>query len=217
MCNNQAKETNLKVAIIKLEKSDYLLAKVINQVGPCHFKRGSQGITAIVYSIIEQQLSKSSAQAIRLRLESLLGNDGINPEQFAKISDTELRQTGLSQMKVSYLRSLVDNVLTGKINFAELENMEDEVVISTLCQIKGVGRWTAEMYLMFSMGRPNIFPITDSALRTALKHVYSLPDATFDDEANKIANRWQPFRSIACWYLYAHLDLYRSKKERHRF
>ncbi len=214
MCPNQSKQTDLADAVNKLKESDPLLAKVINQVGPCHFKRGSQGITALVYSIIEQQLSTSSAKAIRLRLESLFGNDGIRPEQFSEIGNTELRQTGLSQMKVSYLRNLADYVLTGKINFPELENMDDETVVETLCQVKGIGRWTAEMYLMFSLGRLDVFPITDGALRAALKHVYSPPEATFDDEVSKIADRWRPFRSVACWYLYAHLDMYRNNNKK---
>ncbi len=126
MCLNQSKQTDLEDAVTKLEKSDPLLAKVIDHVGPCRFKRGSQGITALVYSIIEQQLSTSSAKAIRSRLEALFGNDGINPERLAVISDTELRKTGLSQMKVSYLRSLTHHVVNGNIDFSKLENMVDE-------------------------------------------------------------------------------------------
>jgi len=208
---NQRVPTDLSTAVSKLIKRDSQLATVIDKIGPCRFKRGSQGITALIYSIIEQQLSKSSAKAIRSRLEALVGNDGFNPEQLALISDVELRQTGLSQMKVSYLRSLADYVLKGKINFSELESMKDETVITTLCQIKGIGRWTAEMYLMFSLRRLDIFPIDDVALRTAMKHVYNLPEASFENKAKKIAGKWKPFRSVACWYLYAYLDMYRNK------
>ncbi|MFC1914669.1 DNA-3-methyladenine glycosylase family protein [Chloroflexota bacterium] len=209
-----SEQTDLEDTVNKLKRSDPLLAEVIDQVGPCRFKRGTQGITALVSSIIEQQLSTSSAQAIRSRVETLFGNGGIRPEQFAEINDTELQQTGLSRMKVSYLRSLADNVLNGKINFPELENMDDEAVVETLCRVKGIGRWTAQMYLMFSLGRLDVFPVTDGALRAALKHVYGLPEATFDAEAGKIADRWRPFRSIACWYLYAQLDTYRSNKKK---
>ncbi len=110
---NPANQSNLTAIVSKLKKQDSLLTTVIDQIGPCHLKRGTQGLTALVHSIVGQQLSKSSAQAIRLRLDTLVGNDGIDPELLVGICDEDLRKAGLSFMKIRYLRDLTDHVLTG--------------------------------------------------------------------------------------------------------
>ncbi|MFC1899830.1 DNA-3-methyladenine glycosylase family protein [Chloroflexota bacterium] len=199
-------QTNLTDIVGKLKKQDSLLAIVIDQIGPCPLKRGTQGLTALVHTIVGQQLSRSSAQAIRLRLDALLGNNGIDPKLLAETCDEDLRKTGLSLMKISYLRGLTDQVLTGRINFHRFESMDDEAIIETLSQVKGIGRWTAEMYLIFSLNRLDVFPIGDLAIRTAMTHIYHLSKSDFDTQARNVADRWRPFRTIACWYLYRYLD-----------
>jgi len=196
-------------AVSKIKKNDSRLGVIIDQIGPCNLNRRTQGFSSLVHSIISQQLSKSSAQAIRSRFETLFGDNIVNPDGLMQISDSKLRATGLSKMKVEYLRSLANHIISGKINFLDLENMDDETVINTLIQVKGIGRWTAEMYLMFSMGRLDIFPFGDLAIRNAMRSIYDLNEIDFEAKAKEIAKRWRPFRTIGCWYLYQYIGFQR--------
>jgi len=193
-------------AVNTIKKNDPILAAIIDKTGPCNLNRRAQGFSSLAHSIISQQLSKSSAQAIRIRFEALFGDKIVNPARLMQISDEELRNTGLSKMKVEYLRSLSTHVISGKINFLALEDMDDETVINTLIQVKGIGRWTAEMYLMFAMGRLDVFPFGDLAIRKAMCLIYCLDETDLETKARKIAERWRPFRTIGCWYLYRYLD-----------
>lgn len=193
-------------AVNTIKKNDARLATIIDQIGPCSLNRRTQGFPSLVHSIISQQLSKSSAQAIRSRFEALFGDKIVNPDRLMRISDEELRNTGLSKMKVEYLHNLANHVISGNINFLALEDMDDETVINTLIQVKGIGRWTAEMYLMFAMGRLDVFSFGDLAIRKAIHLIYNLNETDFEVKARQIAERWRPFRSIGCWYLYRYLD-----------
>ncbi len=213
MENNITAHQILIKAVSSLKERDTQLAKIIDQIGPCRLERRVQGLTALVYSVIGQQLSNNSARAIRSRFDLLFENDGIDPQRLAGTSEEELKKTGLSLAKVRCLRSLAEHVLSDKINFLKLEAIDDEAVISTLTQVKGIGRWTAEMYLMFSLRRLDVFPISDLGIRTAMLHVYNLPETGFITLARQTAEQWRPYRTIACWYLYRYLDMLRSRKE----
>ena len=162
---SQSNQAELETAVSILKKRDPRLSEVIDQIGPCRLERREQGLAALAYSVIGQQLSNSSARAIRSRFDRLFENDGIDPQRLAATSEEELRKAGLSLAKARCLRSLAEHVLADKINLLRLEAIDDEAVISTLTQVKGIGRWTAEMYLMFSLGRPDVFPIDDLAIR----------------------------------------------------
>jgi len=203
---NQPVSVSKPQIISALKKSDNILATVIGQIGPCLLGRGDQGFPALSHSIISQQLSKTVAQSIRKKLVALLGNEPITPLLLSNASESDLRSVGLSGQKARYLKGLADLVLTGKIDFNALETMDDEKVIETLTQIKGVGRWTAEMYLIFSMNRLDVFPVDDVALRRAMNQVYGIPKEAPDSEYEKIADKWSPYRTIACWYLYRYFD-----------
>ena len=213
MSINHLSQVELPAVIRELKGRDSQLAAIIDQIGPCHLQPGAQGLSPLVYSIIGQQLSGHAARAIRSRLQALFGNDGIKPEQLAKTSDEELRRTGISWAKARCLRSLADHVLSGSIDFDEFESRDDEGIIRTLTQVKGIGRWTAEMYL-FSMGRLDVLPIDDQSIRTAMREVYGLDGDDFETQACQIADEWRPYRSVACWYLYAHLDESRERGAR---
>ena len=191
---------------------DDLLAAIIDQVGPCRLALlGEQGMTPLVYSIVGQQLSDHAARAIRTRLQALLGSDKLEPEQLAMTSEEALRSTGMSWAKARCLRSLADHVLSGSIDFDICESQDDDAIVRALTQVKGIGRWTAEMYLMFYMGRLDIFPIDDVSIRTVMAQVYGIPRAGFETRAKEIADNWRPFRTIACWYLYRYLDMSRRR------
>ena len=208
----QPNQTEIKAAVSKLKKCDPRLSEVIDQIGPCRLERREQGLAALAYSVIGQQLSNSSARAIRSKFDILFENDGIDPQRLAGTSEEELRKAGLSLAKARCLRSLAEYVLSEKINFLKLESIDDEAVISTLTQVKGIGRWTAEMYLMFSLGRPDVFPIDDLAIRTAMLHVYGFPETGFIALARQTAEQWRPYRTIACWYLYRYLGMLRNSR-----
>ncbi len=183
---------------------------MIDRVGPCLLERRAQGITALAYSVAAQQLSNRSAQAIRSRLDALFGNNGISPEQLAGTGEEALRTTGLSRMKVKCLHSLAEQVLAGTIDFQKFETMDDEAIITVLSRVKGIGRWTAEMYLIFALVRPDVFPIGDLAIRTAMTSIYNLPKTDFNAQARQVAEGWRPFRTVACWYLYRYIGILRE-------
>lgn len=193
-----------------LKAGDPRLAAVIDRVGPCRLERRAQGITALAYSVAAQQLSNSSARAIRSRLDALFGNNGISPEQLAGTGEEELRTTGLSRMKIKCLHSLAEQVLDGTIDFQKFETMDDEAIITVLSRVKGIGRWTAEMYLIFALLRPDVFPIDDLAIRTAMTSIYGLPKTDLHSRARQVAENWRPFRTVACWYLYRYIGILRE-------
>jgi len=209
----QPNQTEIKTAVSILKKRDPRLAEVIDQIGPCHFEHHAQGLAALVNSVIGQQLSNSSVRAIRARFDILFEHDGIDPQRLAGTSEEELRKTGLSLAKARCLRSLAEHVLSDKINFLKLEAVDDEAVINTLTQVKGIGPWTAEMYLMFSLRRLDVFPIDDLAIRTAMLRVYGFPETGFIALARQTAEQWRPYRTIACWYLYRYLDMLRNNRQ----
>ena len=209
----QPNQAEIETAVSILKKRDPKLGEVIDQIGPCRLGRREQGLAALAYSVIGQQLSNSSARAIRSKFDTLFENDGIDPQRLARISEEELRKAGLSLAKARCLRSLAEHVLSEKINFLRLEAIDDEAVISTLTQVKGIGRWTAEMYLIFSLRRLDVFPIDDLAIRTAMLRAYGLPETGFITLARQTVELWRPYRTIACWYLYRYLDMLRGNRK----
>ncbi len=200
-------QKEIAAAVEDLKKRDRQLSRLIERVGPCHLERGRQGITTLVNSIVGQQLSNHAAGAIRARMYALLGDGDIDPKRLIAVGEEDLRNTGMSWAKTRCLRSLAEQVVASDINFDEFDAEDDETIVEKLTRVKGVGRWTAEMYLMFSLGRLDVFPVDDGSIRTAMRQVYRIPEAGFVASARKTADRWRPFRTIASWYLYRYLDL----------
>ena len=204
--------TSFEIGTGILCDADQKLASIINRIGPCLLARREKGFPALAYSIVSQQLSKSSANSIRSRFNSLFSGLSADPLELINIADDELRQTGLSLPKIHYLKDLAGYVISGKLDFDSLEDLDDESIISMLTEIKGIGRWTAEMYLMFSMNRLDVFPVGDRAIRTAIGLLYDVPKTSPDDIYTQIAGKWTPYRTIASWYLYRYLELSRVDK-----
>jgi len=202
--------TSLDVGARRLSDIDPKLSHIIRQIGPCLLTRREQGFSGLAYSIVGQQLSKSAAASIRSRLDSVFNSLHLNPVELIHMDDTTLRQTGLSLPKVQYLKGLAEYVVSGKIDFDDLEDMSNEEIIDKLTEIKGVGRWTAEMYLMFSMNRLDVFPVGDKAIRSAVNKIYNIAEGSADDIYIQIANEWAPYRTIASWYLYKYLEYLRT-------
>ena len=207
MLNNQLESVEIKKAVKALMERDQRLTAIIKMIGPCQLERGPQGFQALANSIIGQQLSGRSARAIRARVAALYKNGSIQSEGILETSLERLRDAGMSLGKAQCLHSLAQLVVDDEINFLMLETKEDEEVIRILTQVKGIGRWTAEMFLMFSLGRLDIFPINDQSIRSAMIRLYDLNKVNFKSRTSEISDEWRPYRTIASWYLYRYLDL----------
>lgn len=188
-------------------RADPILAKVIKQVGPVTLKPERDRFKMLVRSILSQQISVGAARAIRLRLESHLQPGGIRPDAIARLSVDELRAIGVSRPKAGYLLDLARKCGDGTVRLSRLGRMNDEQVIEELIQVRGIGRWSAHMFLIFALGRPDVFPLDDFGVRSAIRRLYALEDLAAKDVFVEIGNRWRPYASIGSWYCWRFLDL----------
>jgi len=193
-----------KDAIIFLQK-DPELAVIIDSVGNYELKKRNHHFSVLVESIISQQLATGAAEAIFKRFKNLYPKFPTASE-ILSTRKSKLRLVGLSGMKIEYLKDLARNIEQGRLNMKSLAKMSDEDVISSLTQVKGIGRWTAEMFLIFSLGRQDVFPADDLGLRKGVQRVFSLPNIPKPKEVEKIGQRWKPYRTIVTWYLWKSLQ-----------
>jgi DNA-3-methyladenine glycosylase II len=189
----------------RLMRRDRRLAEVIKAVGPCTYGRRPGGFPSLFHAILRQQLSGKAAATIAGRLRHACSGR-ITPEAVAALDDATFAAAGVSRQKRGYLRGLASAALAAPAPFATLEQLPDEAAIEVLTAIKGVGRWTAEMYLMFSLGRLDVLPLGDVSIRAAIADVYGVSREAPAAKLTRLAEVWRPYRSIACWYFYAHLD-----------
>lgn len=189
-------------------RSDIKLAPIIAQYGVCPIRAHKEYYRALVGEIIGQQLSVKAAASIRKRFELLFGDTFPEPEAILQKSVEELRSVGLSNAKAKYIQDLALHILDGKLQFNHLDDLSNEAVILELTDVKGIGEWTAHMFLMFCMGRSDILAYGDLGIRNAVKRLYELDHAPSPQEVAEIAkkNQWHPFETIACWYLWQSLE-----------
>lgn len=192
-----------------LSAADEKLAEVIQEVGPCKLRVHTPGKTdaheffeSLVESIVSQQLSVKASDTIYKRVLALGGGQLLPPKELAAVPDETLRGVGLSGQKARYIRDLCLKVGDGSVNLANLETLEDEEVIERLRLVKGIGRWTAEMFLMFRLGRPDVLPVQDLGIQQGMRKLYKMRDVPTPEKMVKVAKKWRPYRSIACWYLW---------------
>lgn len=194
-----------------LSEADPQLAGVIKTVGKYSIKIRTNAFQSLVESIIYQQLAGSAANIIYTRFIKHYNNVLPKPMQILSTSDIELKsKIGLSSNKVRYLKDLSTKVEQGKINLELLSTMSDEEVIAELTLVKGIGRWTAEMFLIFCLERPDILPVTDLGIRKAVHKLYSLPELPKPAELLAISQPWRPHRTVASWYLWKSLSKFDS-------
>lgn len=193
-------------ALRHLKQVDSKLAQVIKDVGPCRWRRRGGTYELLAKSILSQQISVAAAATICRRLHGLMPNGRLSATQVAKLSESELTAVGVSRQKRAYLGDLTQRVVDGRINFRRLAQLQDHDVISELVEVKGVGVWTAQMFLMFGLGRPDIFAFNDLGLQNAVKAVYGHQKANHKI-MEKVSIPWAPFRSVASWYLWRSLEL----------
>jgi DNA-3-methyladenine glycosylase II len=191
-----------------LLRRDPILAALIRRHGPCGLAAAQRAdhFSALVRAITFQQLSTKAASTIYNRMVALLPDEAPTPAGFACVSDQQLRTAGMSRQKSAYLRDLCHKVARGDVNLDALDAMTDEEVIASLVKVKGIGRWSAEMFLIFRLLRPDVLPVGDLGIVTAVQRAYKLRKRPSPDRLRKIGDAWRPYRSIASWYLWRSLD-----------
>jgi DNA-3-methyladenine glycosylase II len=196
----------MRKAILHLKKADPVLCAIIERVGPYRMEYGDPTFHSLAESILYQQLNGKAAVVIFNRFTEAAG-DPVTPEGILKLSDAQMRAIGLSKQKTSYLRDLAQKTKDGLLNFERLADMSNEEVIEHLTQVKGIGVWTAHMFLMFTLKRPDILPTGDYGIQAAMKKHYRKRKWPKPKDMEKIAKSWAPYRSVACWYLWRSLDI----------
>ena len=196
----------MRKAVLHLSQSDPVMRAIIKRVGPFRMEYGDPEFHSLAEAIIYQQLNGKAAVTIFKRLAALAG-EPLTPEGILKLSEEQLRSVGLSRQKSSYLRDLAAKTHEGRLDFARLPKLSDDEVIEHLTQVKGIGVWTAHMFLMFALRRPNVLPTGDFGVRMAMKKYYKKRKLPKPDQMEKIAKAWEPYRSVACWYLWKSLDV----------
>ena len=196
----------LATATRHLRRRDPVLRGVIERVGPVTVKLEKNRFQALIRAIIAQQISGKAARAIGQRLLDSIRPQRLTPEVVAAIPIEQLRALGLSSQKASYIHDLAAHVSDGRVKLSRAQRMTDDEVIEQLVQVKGIGVWTAQMFLIFSLGRPDVFPHGDYGVRAAIRNLYGLADLPNKEQSVAIAEPWRPYASIAAWYCWRSLD-----------
>jgi DNA-3-methyladenine glycosylase II len=196
----------MRKAVNHLKKCDPVLRAIIERVGPCRMEFGLPEFCSLAEAIVYQQLNGKAAVTIFNRFAALAG-EPLTPAGILKLSDEQLRSVGLSKQKSAYLKDLAAKTAAGLLDFSRLHELADEEVIQHLTQVKGVGVWTAHMFLMFSLRRPNVLPTGDYGVQVAIRKHYKKRKLPKPKDMEKIAKAWEPYRSVACWYMWRSLDI----------
>lgn len=215
----------MRRAVGHLKKTDPVMRAIIERIGPCRMQFAPPEFHSLAEAIVYQQLNGRAAETIFNRFAALAG-EPLTPQSILKLADAQMRQAGLSKQKTAYLKDLAEKTASGLLDFNCLHELSDAEVIEHLTQVKGIGVWTAQMFLMFSLKRENILPHGDFGIRMAMyKHYLDIQRAKLEKksaagkkvrkrkiklpspkEMEKIAKSWEPYRSVACWYLWRSLD-----------
>ena len=189
------REARLRASLCGLYEIDPGLRRIEAAAGPLPFRARPEGFPALIRTLVGQQLSPVAAEAIFRRLGA--NGEALAPDYFLSRSDAELRAAGLSGQKIAYCRGLAEAVTTGALSFESLRSMPDDEAIAALTRLKGIGRWTAEIYLLFAIGREDVWPAADLALQVACMHHLQLPDRPKERHLRDVAEAWRPYRSAA--------------------
>lgn len=191
-----------------LSRADPVLGSIIERVGACRIglRREGTHFDALVRSIVFQQLSGKAASTIHGRFVALYGAGGPRPLAVRDTDDGVLRGAGLSRQKISYLKDLADKVDSGALPLDDIDAMTDDEVIAHLVQVKGIGRWTAQMFLMFRLGRADVLPELDLGIQNAIRRAYRMRRRATPKDVLRRGAKWRPYSTLACWYLWRSLE-----------
>ncbi len=214
----------MRKAILHLKKVDPVMAAIIERVGPFRMSKDEPTFASLAEAIVYQQLHGKAAATIFKRLTDLTGLP-LTPEGVLKLSEQQMRGAGLSKQKLSYLRDLAAKAQAKEVNFEVFADLPDDEVIRQLTQVKGIGVWTAHMFLMFSLQRPDILPVGDLGIQMAIRKHYLSKAKNGNGRRRKfkplkakhmerVARCWAPYRSVACWYLWRSLDVKTEKSQK---
>ena len=196
----------MDAALVHLRAADPVLGCLIEQIGPYALQRDPNHFYALLSSIVAQQISVRAAATIMGRIEALFPvEEGITAEGALAAGPEALRAAGLSGVKTRYVLDLAQRVADGQLDLERLATLDDDAVIAELVQLRGIGRWTAEMFLIFSLARPDVLPVDDLGCRAAVKRHYGLAKLPGSDELRALGARWAPYRTVATWYLWRSL------------
>ena len=197
-------------AVAHLRAADPVLAGIVDAVGPLALEPRDGSFRSLARAIFFQQLAGPAARAIMNRALAALGTDEerwYRPEQLLATTDEQLRAAGLSRQKLTYLRDLAEKFASGQLREDEFHGLDDEEVIQRVSTVKGIGRWTGEMFLIFSLGRPDVLPVDDLGVRRGMQIAYGLAGLPTPDEMRQIAEPWRPYRSAGTWYMWRSLGV----------
>ena len=197
---------HLDAAAGHLRKRDKVMRRIIDRHGPCQIKLEADPFPVLVRSIIAQQISTAATHSIGRRLTTLRGRKKLSPQWVLGSSDEELRGCGLSPQKLRYMRDLASKVSSREVNLTSIHEMSDADITAELTKVLGIGVWTAQMFLIFSLGRLDVLPTGDLGVRAAIEREYQLPAHPTPKQCEEIAAPWRPYASIASWYLWRSSD-----------
>jgi DNA-3-methyladenine glycosylase II len=196
----------MRKAILHLRASDPVMAEIIERVGTYRIRFRDPAFETLVKSIVYQQLSGRVAQVIFERLQSAMPERSITPQSVLALRPAKMRALGLSKQKTAYIRDLARLTRDGVLDFEKLLELPDAEVIERLTKVKGIGLWTAHMFLIFALRRTNVLPTGDLGIRAAIRKAYGLPELPKAAEIETMGQRWHPYCTVAAWYLWRSLE-----------
>ena len=196
----------IEIARKQLMKRDPVLKAIIKEAGVCTLKPQRDHFLTLVRSIVSQQISTAAARTIQQRLVDHLHPHKITPDTMAQLDLQTLRTLGVSQQKATYLIDLTDRVQRGELNLKTIKRHSDAEVVAELVHVKGIGVWTAHMFMIFSLGRLDVLPVGDLGIRNAIQRAYDLEEPPKPAQMEEIAQPWRPYASLASWYLWRSLE-----------
>ena len=197
----------MEAALRHLRRKDPILKALILKVGPYAMEYHAPTFHALTRAIVYQQLSGKAASTIFSRFQNCCGVRTLRPESILVLSDEQMRAVGLSGQKVRYIRDLAEKTAAGDLRFGRHKKLSDEEIIAELTEVKGIGVWTVQMFLMFALRRPDVFPVLDLGVRNGMQRVYGLDPTAPHDAYTAVAENWRPYRSVASWYMWRSLEL----------
>jgi 3-methyladenine DNA glycosylase/8-oxoguanine DNA glycosylase len=196
----------MRHAVRHLKKADPILCAIIDRVGPYRMQYREPTFEALARAVVFQQLNGKAARTIYDRLATAAGGT-VTPESILKLTPAQMRAAGLSKQKLSYIRDLAQRTHAREVDFAALPALSDDDVVATLTKVKGIGEWTAHMFLIFALQRPNVLPTGDYGVRAAIKRAYRKRKLPTPAAMEKLAKNWHPYCSVAAWYLWRSMDV----------
>jgi DNA-3-methyladenine glycosylase II len=195
-----------KIILQHFDEKDSRMAHIIRQVGPFKLSRNKNYFLVLCKAIISQQISTRAAESITRRFENLLPGVRLTPERVQELAEKDLRAVGLSSQKVKYINDLSEKFLDGTIRPHRMPYLENDAIIEQLTGVYGIGRWTAEMFLIFSLNRMDVLPVGDLGLKAGLKQIYNMRALPSPERVRAVGKKWHPFETVGAWYAWRILD-----------